>query len=787
MSNHILIEIIDTMKLLKMKLLIVAILLGLCNPLVAQKANYKQAHKFSQLKEIRNYKISPNFLKDSDKFWYVALTEGCKKYHFVDPLANIKKPLFDNKHMATELTKYTGVKYNVNKLPLAAFKFNADETTFSFSHNGLYFAYNIETGNLEQAEQIKRKKPVQNTSKPWMSFSPDKKWIVYAREHDLYLKKANDNNSKEIRLTFDGEQYYSYSNSGRDTSSRNTRSGAKWFKDSKKLYILRKDERKLEELYLVDVLKGKKPVLNTIRYAMPGDKNVTQFDLKIVDVESKKLIDIDVAKWKDQNLSDVFAPSESDRIYFMRKKRTCDEVDICVADTETGKSNVLINEISKPYFNEQLHSLKFLNDGEDIIWWSERDGWGHYYLYDKNGQLKNRITKGKWVAGKIVNIDIAGRTLFFEAHGKEKGVNPYYSMLCHANIDGKFVRNLTKEDATHSCRISKSRKFIIDTYSRVDQEPVTVLKNSKGKVLFELGRPDLKKIYDTGWKMPERFKLKAADGKTDLYGVMWKPFDFDPNKKYPIISNVYPGPQTETVPAEFTVNFKYNTALAQLGCIVVCMGHRGGSPLRNKAYHTFGYDNLRDYALADDKYAIEQLAERFSFIDISKVGIHGRSGGGAMSTAAICTYPDFYSVAVSMCGNHDNRIYNRWWGESHHGIKEIKKIEKDSLGNSKETTSFEFKVPTSMELAKNLKGNLLLMTGDVDNNVHPGNTYRLIDALIKANKNFDFCIVPGARHIYSGKARSFVERKMWFHFAKHLLGDYRADDFTELDEYNCLN
>jgi dipeptidyl aminopeptidase/acylaminoacyl peptidase len=275
--------------------------------------------------------------------------------------------------------------------------------------------------------------------------------------------------------------------------------------------------------------------------------------------------------------------------------------------------------------------------------------------------------------------------------------------------------------------------------------------------------------------MPETFTVKAKDGVTDLYGVMYKPFNFDSTRKYPVISYVYPGPQTESVPYGFTTSGGKNIALAQVGFIVVNFGHRGGSPMRSNYYHTFGYNDLRDYALADDKYGIEQLADLHKFIDIERVGIYGHSGGGFMSTAAILSYPDFYDVAVSSAGNHDNNIYNQWWGETHNGVTEIEKktkVKGDTTGKMDVKITFKGEVEKNQDLAKNLKGHLLLVHGDIDNNVHPGNTLRVADQLIKANKRFDFMMLPGQRHGF-GNATAYFDRMMWYYFAEHLLGDYR--------------
>jgi dipeptidyl aminopeptidase/acylaminoacyl peptidase len=330
--------------------------------------------------------------------------------------------------------------------------------------------------------------------------------------------------------------------------------------------------------------------------------------------------------------------------------------------------------------------------------------------------------------------------------------------------------------------MSKSNKFFVDTYSRVDIAPKAVLRDNNGNILLELETVDLSQLFKMGWKMPETITVKAKDGVTDLYGVMYKPFNFDSTKKYPVISYVYPGPQTESVPYTFTVTGGKNVPLAQLGFIVVNFGHRGGSPMRSNYYHTFGYNDLRDYALADDKYGIEQLADMYSFIDLEKVGIYGHSGGGFMSTAAILSWPDFYKVAVSSAGNHDNNIYNQWWGETHNGVAEIEKkvTVKDSTRKQETKVTFKGEVEKNQDLAKNLKGHLLLVHGDIDNNVHPGNTLRVADQLIKANKRFDFMMLPGQRHAF-GNATAYFDRMMWYYFAEHLLGDYRTN--VELTDF----
>lgn len=745
----------------------------------AQQANFRAAEKFRQIaEEVGSLRVEPHFLKNSDKFWYSYKTGDGVNYYFVDPAKRKKEFLFENGYLTEELTKLTAKPYHYKNLPVKDIRFKKDEKTVMFQVDDFNYEYDLYTRKLVQKDSVKKEK-----ENKWMSFSPDSTYIVFARRHNLYLMKNGDKDSAEIQLTTDGEPFFSYAYKERDTTGDRVRARAGWFDDSEKLYIVRSDNRKVKDFWVIDVL-AERPKLEEYRYPMAGDKEVPQYELSVIDIPSRQQVKIGTDKWKDQSLEVLFAGKESDRIYFERRRRTCDELDICVADTRTGKSKVLINETAKPYFNDQMYEAAFLNEGRDIIWWSERTGWGHFYHYDAEGKLKNRITDGRWVAGRMVKIDTVGRTIYFEGYGREKERNPYYAFVYKAGIDGGPLTLLTTEDANHKTEMPKSCRYMVDNYSRVDLEPRSVLRDNNGNVIMELARPDLRRLYETGWQMPERFTVKAKDGVTDLYGVLWKPVDFDSARRYPIISYVYPGPQTEAQTLDFSPTGVYNSALAQVGFIVVNFGHRGGSPQRDKWYHTYGYDNLRDYALADDKYGIEQLADRYPFIDITKVGIFGHSGGGFMSTAALCTYPDFYTAAVSSSGNHNNNIYNKWWGETHHGVKEVKKQVRDSVKGDREEISFETHVPANEELARNFKGYLLLVTGDIDNNVHPGNTFRMADALIKAGKNFDMVVLPGQRHGYQGIQRDFYLRKMWYHFAKYLLNDNRGDGYYDIDGFN---
>jgi dipeptidyl aminopeptidase/acylaminoacyl peptidase len=394
------------------------------------------------------------------------------------------------------------------------------------------------------------------------------------------------------------------------------------------------------------------------------------------------------------------------------------------------------------------------------LFWSERDGWGHYYLYDAaSGALKNRVTDGEFVTTGIEGVDDKARVVYISAGGREKGEDPYYTHLYRVGFDGTGLKVLDPGDASHSVSVSESAKYFVDNASRVNGAPESFLYDTLGNSLLKVETPDLTPLTEAGFKFPEPFMVKADDGVTDIYGVMYKPFNFDPSRKYPIIAYVYPGPQTESVTKTFNPRSN-NVSLAQFGFIVIEVGNRGGNPQRSKWYHNYGYGNLRDYGLADKKAAIEQLVKRHPFIDINRVGIWGHSGGGFMTAAAMLVYPDFFKVGWSESGNHENNIYNNTWSEKNHGIKEIEKDGK---------VTFEFDIEKNSELAANLKGHLMLIHGDIDNNVHPSNTYRLADALIKANKRFDMFVLPGVRHSFQPVA-GYVNWLRGDYFARHLLG-----------------
>jgi len=770
--------------------------------LAQEKANFELAERFTA-DEMQNMTgstfLNANWMKNKSEFWYEWETPNGKKWIHVDADDQQKRPLFDHSEVSAQLSETFNRGFNAKDLDLKEFEYLEDSGIFTFHVDSIRFKYDIDQRNLIKGDSLK-----DEDDERWATYSPDSTWIAFAREHNLYVMKSDDADSTEIQLTEDGERWYSYqADEGDTTSNKRLRSAARWFEDSEKLYIKRQDFRDVKELWVIDAL-AERPELETYKYPMPGEEQVYEDEIFVfaMDKEKEKVrLDLDTDKWPDQSLGGayfnsggIFTGKESDHLYILRRNRKWNKVDVVKANTETGAAEVLWSEESNPYHNTRYMQLEVINEGEEFIWWSERTGWGQLYRYDANGNLINRITRGEFVVGDIAQVDTTAKTIYFEGFGREEGDHPYYSRYYKINFDGSGMKSLTPQNANHSFSMGDNDEYFVNNYSRPDQPTNVVLKDKDGRKLMDLEETDISLMKEAGYVAPEVIKLKAADGVTDLYGVMWKPADFDSSKSYPLISYVYPGPQVEPYPKSFRLRGSSARAhtLAQLGFVVASIGNRGGSPLRAKWYHNYGYDNLRDYALADNRAGLEELGARHSFIDINRVGIYGHSGGGFMSTAALLTHPDFYDVAVSSAGNHDNNIYNIWWGEVHHGVeKKIEKVKvKDENGNGNGTGSegegkstskedstkvdFVSKIPTNQELADNLRGRLLLVHGERDNNVHPANTYRMVDALIKAEKRFDMMIFPGARHGF-GRYSDYFERMLWDYFAEHLIGHERTN------------
>ncbi|WP_179339782.1 S9 family peptidase [Winogradskyella ludwigii] len=665
-----------------------------------------------------------------------------------------------------------------------------------------HFEYRLGSNGLTVLDNKKKEK---EDWKKWANIAPDSSVVLFSKHYNLYwmdkenflkaVKNEKDTTIVENQWTKDGEENYDFGGSSRGENNetklknKDKRKYVRgiWSHDSKKFVFERTDSRHINDLWVINTTSSKRPTLETYKYHMPGEDDYYKTELHVFDIPSKSniLVQLDTVKQqsiqvyreprKKSSYDDDFAPSlllsKKGKIYYNTISRDRKKLDICVADINTGETKVLIEERFNTYIESR--PLVLLNNETEMLHWAERSGWAHYYLYDTEGNLKNEITSGSYHVENAIGVDEKSRTLYFTAHGIPKDQDPYYEHLYKINLNGTGLKALNPGDYNSSTNMADSNGYFVSNYSRVNTVPKSELRSNTGKLIMELEEADLSQLMAAGYQFPETFKMKADDGITDIYGVMYKPFDFDETKSYPLLEYVYPGPQTEAVNKSFSVRMDRLDRMAQVGFIVVTTGNRGGHPDRSKWYHNYGYGNLRDYGLADKRHIAEQLADKHDFIDINKVGIYGHSGGGFMSTAAMLVYPDFFKAAVSSAGNHDNNIYNSWWSETHHGVQE----EMDEDGNVK----YKYLIDTNPSLAQNLKGNLMLITGDVDNNVHPGGTIRMANALIKANKRFDFMLMPGQRHSF-GK---MTEYSFWLradHFSKHFLNSEATDiDITEMN------
>ncbi|RED43194.1 dipeptidyl aminopeptidase/acylaminoacyl peptidase [Winogradskyella eximia] len=796
-------------------------------------------------KLVHSTSVNPHWLKNGNRFWYQYKTTEGSKYYIVDADKRSKKVLFDNEKMAKWLTEITKDPYDAKHLPKFNFEFVKNDTAIRFyvtstekvdeakddddedediedgkdtdstktkkkgnskkakKVNKVYhFEYRLGSNGLTVLDNKKKKK---EEWKKWANIAPDSSVVLFSKHYNLYwmdkenflkaVKNEKDSTIVENKWTTDGEENYDFGGSSRGENNetklknKDKRKYVRgiWSHDSKKFVFQRTDSRHINDLWVINTTSNKRPTLETYKYHMPGEDEYYKTELHVFDIPSKSNIKVQLDTVKQQsiqvyraprlksNYDDDFSPSlllsKKGKIYYSTISRDRKKLDICVADINTGETKVLIEERFNTYIESR--PLVLLNNETEMLHWAERSGWAHYYLYDTEGNLKNEVTSGSYHVERAIGVDDKSRTLYFTAHGIPQDQDPYYEHLYKINLNGSGLQALNAGDYNTNTSMADSNAYFVNNYSRVNTVPKSELRSHTGKLIMSLEEADLSQLMATGYQFPETFKMKADDGITDIYGVMYKPYDFDETKKYPLLEYVYPGPQTEAVNKSFSVRMDRLDRMAQVGFIVVTMGNRGGHPDRSKWYHNYGYGNLRDYGLADKRHVAEQLADKHDFIDINKVGIYGHSGGGFMSTAAMLVYPDFFKAAVSSAGNHDNNIYNSWWSETHHGVQE----EMDDDGNVK----YKYLIDNNQSLAKNLKGNLMLITGDVDNNVHPGGTIRMANELIKANKRFDFMLMPGQRHSFG----NMTEYSFWLradHFSKHLLGVEATEiDITEMN------
>ncbi|GHN01981.1 dipeptidyl peptidase IV [Cytophagales bacterium WSM2-2] len=605
--------------------------------------------------------------------------------------------------------------------------------------------------------------------------SPDGKYAAYIRDWNLWVKEVATGSEKA--LTTDGIKDFGYATDNAGWKHSDTPI-ITWSPDSKKIATFQQDQRHVSNMYLVRTKVGA-PELQEWKYPIPTDADIIRIYRVIIDVTAPKIVKLkmnsDARRGTqcddiscDGGFDDVVWSDDSKQLVFVSTSRDHKQENVRIANAETGEVKDLFEEkVATQYESGQgTISWKYFSKTNEIIWYSERSDWAHLYLYDANtGQIKNQITSGNYVVTQVLKVDEKNRVIYFEGRGKEAGRNPYFRHLYRVDFSGKNLALLTPDDGDHTIRFSPDDKYFIDSYSKPDVPAVHAVRDMKGKLVAPLEKTDITKLTATGWKPPIPFSVKSADNRWDLYGLMYTPQNMNNSSKYPVIVGIYPGPQGGSVGSwSFSASRGDCQALAELGFVVVQL-EGSCNPNRSKSFHDACYGNMGENTLQDQISGLKQLQDKYKYLDLDRVGIWGHSGGGFATAAAMFKYPDFFKVGISESGNHDNRNYEDDWGERYIGLE---------TKNDKGISNYDQQA--NQTYAKNLKGKLLLVHGGMDDNVPPYNSYLVADALIKANKDFDFFVFPNARHGYGGDS-NYMMRKRWDYFVQHLMQATPPKDF----------
>ena len=775
---------INSTKTMKMNGNVAALAVAICCVTSGQTQDMRGAYERAALhlpaeavKRMRNVSPDPVWLEGEDKFTYCRQLAGEEKeYLLVDAAANTVAPAFDHARLAASLSAATKKTYEARKLP-----FNR----VALVRGGAEFAADGKEWRCSLANYACS---IVAAKDPEELVSPDGRWVAFTRANNLWLRSVADR--REFALTEDGIADYAYAAYAEGINSvTDRRSGrklpplAQWSPDSKRLLTVRTDERKVGSMYLVQAVPDqlwsdggpRRPLLHSYKYALPGDENVPRLELMVFEVATRRRTNLRIPALVQHapdhqgmaaalfNSKRAFWSEDSATAFAVELSRDQKALRLWSADVTTGFAKVLAEERAATYVEYGIAAELMPKRGQ-FVWWSERSGWGHLYLYGLDGKLVRPLTAGEWVVRAVLRVDQERGQVFFSASGRESGRDPWLQSVYRIDVETGVVTAVAVESADHAVlpeatdaqnmatRFSPTGNFFIDNYSRVDEAPVTVLRDRGGKVIREIEKADVSAYEALKAPRPKTFVVKARDGKTDLYGTLHFPSTFDASRKYSVVESNYPGPQAVKAPKRFQAG-SVEQAVAELGFIVFQVDGLG-QPWRSKAYHDYAYGNMGDTGgIEDHVEALRQLGQQYGYLDLNRVGIFGHSGGGFASTRAILLYPDFYKVAVSSAGNHDQLGYFFAWGEKYQGL-----VDGQNFDNQDTT-----------KLAKNLKGKLLLAYGDMDDNVHNSMTVRLMDALIRANRDFDVLVMPNGNHAFSSDP--YFNRRRWDYLVRHLLGE----------------
>ena len=734
-----------------------------------------------------------------DRFWYKDTSNGVSTFMLIDAAKPAKAPAFDHAKMAAALNTAGVRNASAGSLPITELEFADNNATLIVTVRGERYrcalpAYTCAKQPVPPAHQQTKANGqpeggVSSTAtggnagmstnpaaaaplRPGRDeavVSPDGKRAVFIRDWNLWVRDVATGEEKP--LTTDGVTDYGYATDNAGWTHSN-RAVVVWSPDSKMVATFQQDQRKTGMMYLVTTNAGH-PTLDAWHYPLPGDKDVTMIERVVIDTDAGKVTRLksppdqhrsslcDDISCRGGGWDDVQWGADGKSLAFLSTSRDHKREDLFMADVATGSVRPVMNEVVTTFFESGNGRVnwRYLSKRNEILWFSERSGWGHLYLYDAGaGTLKHPVTAGDWNVTQLLRADEKTGEIVFEGVGREQGWDPYYAATYKAKLDGKAANDdlklLTPENSNHAATLSEDGKYLVDLYSTPQTPSVAVLRDAGGKELLKLATADITRLKATGWQPPVNIKVKARDGKTDLYGLMFKPSNFDASKKYPIVNYIYPGPQTGSVGSRnFSASRGDDMALAELGFIVVSIDGMG-TPWRSKAFHEVG--GLTDNTLPDQVAGMKQLAAENPWVDINRAGIWGHSGGGNATAAAMLHFPDFFKVGWAESGNHDNRLYEDDWGEKWIGLDDA--AHKQAYYDQ-----------ANQNFAKNLKGKLMLVHGTMDDNVPPGETLIMVDALMKAGKDFDLLMVPNAHHGY-GDQTTYVGRRRWDYFVTNLAG-----------------
>ena len=746
-------------------------------PLAAQSPrqltaeDYARAEKFlgtNTLPLVTGFGVRPTWLEDG-RFWYRTTIANGNGFFVVDPARRTREALFDQTRLAAALAAASGGRVDGNRLPFQTFDLAKDNRSITVNLQNKRWKCDLQQYSCATADtsSATRRAPANS------SVSSDGKWAVYIKEYNLWARDLTT--GQDVQVTTDGIKDFGYAtdNAGWTHSDRPV---VTWSPDSRQIATFQHDGRGVRDMHLVATNVGA-PRLESWKYPFPGDSVIFRISRVIIrqGADGRPQV-VRLQMPPDQHRStvsdhvactggticDVQWYPDGSHLAFVSSSRDHKTAWFRVANAQTGEVRTLFEErmptqVGDASLTENL--WRVLPASNELIWWSQRDNWIHLYLYDlTTGRLKNRITTGEGNVDDVLRVDEKARQIYFLASGKDPARDPYFQHLYRIGFDGRGLTLLTPENANHTVSMSPEGKHFVDSYSTPNTPPVTVVRDMNGRLVQTIEKTDISRLVATGWKPPTPIKVKARDGKTDLYGLMFTPSTLDSTKRYPIINYIYPGPQSGSVgPRSFSPARGDHQALAELGFVVVAIDGMG-TPGRSKAFADAYYGNMGDNTIPDQVAGMKELAKQYSFIDIDKVGIWGHSGGGFATASAMFQFTDFFDVGISESGNHDNRNYEDDWGERYQGLL-VKEGNSDNYADEANQTH-----------AKNLKGKLMLVHGEMDDNVPSINTRLVVDALVKANKDFDLIMLPHARHGF-GQDGNYIMRRRWDYFVKNLRGE----------------